>query len=331
MLPAHDNQGHWYLRKAIFHRLFNTTVEIPCIYGAFQSDSESLLVQPVKLEPKLGENSMNLRRTFTRQGIATIAAAFLIQPAPVLASSHREAPITALDQKADITDWYAFVSPEKPDHVVLIMNVDPFLEPSNGPNYFPFDPGILYEMKIDNNHDGIPDVTFQVRFKTEITQPGIFTGYVGGLAGIPPITSLTGPGATGLNLKQTYTVTMKTPTLTEDLGGGQSLIAVPANVGPRTMPNYAALRQQGTYTLSNNIRVFAGTVADPFFIDLGRGLRFAQLPPGGGRRRAERGAGRRRYAQLRAQCPLRLRLQHHRSRSADFAVDLRQQDSRRLG
>ena len=28
----------------------------------------------------------------------------------VFASSHREAPITALDRSADITDWYAFVS-----------------------------------------------------------------------------------------------------------------------------------------------------------------------------------------------------------------------------
>ena len=35
------------------------------------------------------------------------------------------------------------------------------------------------------------------------------------------------------------------------------------------MPNYAQLRQQGIYTLSNGIRVFAGTVADPFFVDLG--------------------------------------------------------------
>ena len=45
--------------------------------------------------------------------------------------------------------------------------------------------------------------------------------------------------------------------------------AVPSNVGPRTMPNYAQLRSQGVYTLYNGIRVFAGTVADPFYIDLG--------------------------------------------------------------
>ena len=212
---------------------------------------------------------MNLKQTLIRQGLAALAAVFLVQPAPIMASSHREAPITALDQKADITDWYAFVSPEHPDRVVFIMNVDPFLEPSNGPNYFPFDPGILYEMKIDNNRDGLPDVTFQFRFKTEITNPGLFTGFVGNLAGVAPITSLTGPGAAGINLLQTFSVTMVTPGIKEDLGAGMTLTAVPSNVGPRTMPNYAALRQQGIYTLNNGIRVFAGTVADPIFVALG--------------------------------------------------------------
>src|SRR5437588_405270 len=153
-----------------------------------------------------------------------------VAPLPHLfASSHREAPITALDQKADITDWYAFVSPEHPDRVIMILNVDPFLEPTNGPNYFPFDPGIRYEMKVDNNNDGVEDVTFQFRFKTEIRAPGIFTGFVGNLAGIPPITALDGPGSEGLNLRQTYTVTMVTKRSRLDLTDGQTLFAVPTN------------------------------------------------------------------------------------------------------
>ena len=194
---------------------------------------------------------------------------FVAPPAQLFASSHREAPITALDQKADITDWYAFVDPSHPDHVVMILNVDPFLEPSNGPNFFPFDPNILYEMKVDNDRDGVEDVTFQFRFTTQIRQPGVFTGLVGGLAGIPPITALTGQGSQGLSLSQTYTVTMVTKHGTQQIGGGQTLFAVPTNVGPRTMPDYNALMAQGIYSLPNGITVFAGTVADPFFIDLG--------------------------------------------------------------
>jgi hypothetical protein len=55
---------------------------------------------------------------------------------------------------------------------------------------------------------------------------------------------------------------------------GSPLIAVPSNVGPRTMPDYDALAAEGIYSLQGNggisdVRVFAGTVADPFFIDLG--------------------------------------------------------------
>jgi hypothetical protein len=187
----------------------------------------------------------------------------------VFAASHREAPITALDHKADITDWFTFVSPERPDRVVMILNVDPLLEPSNGPNYFPFDPGILYEMKVDNDHDGVEDIVFQFRFHTEIRLPGVFTGFVGGIAGIPPITALDGSGSEGLNLRQTYTVTMLKRGREYDIANGQTLFAVPTNVGPRTMPSYADLRQQGIYELEHGIRVFAGTVADPFFIDLG--------------------------------------------------------------
>jgi hypothetical protein len=50
-----------------------------------------------------------------------------------------------------------------------------------------------------------------------------------------------------------------------DLTGGQTLFAVPSNVGPLTMPNYQNLFNQGIYDLGNGVRVFAGTVDDPFY------------------------------------------------------------------
>jgi Domain of unknown function (DUF4331) len=193
----------------------------------------------------------------------------MLVPTGLFASSHREAPITALDHAADVTDWYAFVSYDHPDRVTMILNVDPLLEPANGPNYFPFDPNVLYEMEVDNNQDGIPDITFQFRFKTEIRLPGVFTSFVGGIYGIPPITSLTGPGSTGLSLRQSYTVTMIKNGVATELTKGKTVYAVPSNVGPLTMPNYDALFNQGVVNLGNNVRVFAGTVDDPFYIDLG--------------------------------------------------------------
>jgi hypothetical protein len=228
-----------------------------------------------------------------KPALALALSVVLAAPPGAYASSHREAPITALDHKADITDFYAFVSYDHPDRVTFIMNVDPFLEPANGPNYFPFDPAIKYEIKIDNDHDAKADVTFQFRFQTHVRAPGLFTGFVGAGKGIdapknspapvkpgtpivpPAITSLTGSGAAGINLQQTYSVSMirngRTIDLTNEDGG--ALIAVPSNAGPRTMPDYDALAAQGIFHLKGNsasdIRVFAGTVADPFFIDLG--------------------------------------------------------------
>ena len=201
--------------------------------------------------------------------VAFAMALFMLVPASVFASSHREAPITALDRSADVTDWYAFVSYDDPTKVTFILNVDPLLEPANGPNYFPFDPGVVYEMHVDNNRDGLDDVTFQFRFNTQIRQPNLFTGFVGGIAGIPQITSLAGTGSEGLSLRQTYTVTMIKNGKAVCLNDGKTLYAVPSNVGPLTMPDYKSLFAQGIHYLANGVKVWAGTADDPFFIDLG--------------------------------------------------------------
>ena len=200
---------------------------------------------------------------------AFAATTMVLASASLFASSHREAPIAAMDHSADVTDWYAFVSYNHPDRVTMILNVDGFLEPSNGPNYFPFDPNVRYVMNADNSQSGKADIQFVFRFKTEIRQPGVFTGFVGGIAGIPQITSLDGPGSEGLSLRQTYTVTVIKNGIATDLTDGKTIFAVPSNVGPLTMPNYAGLFKQGIYDLDNEVRVFAGTVDDPFYIDLG--------------------------------------------------------------
>ena len=63
--------------------------------------------------------------------VAFFMTLLALVPSSLFASSHREAPITALDRTADITDWYTFVSYDHPNRVTMILNVDPFLEPSN--------------------------------------------------------------------------------------------------------------------------------------------------------------------------------------------------------
>jgi Domain of unknown function (DUF4331) len=46
-------------------------------------------------------------------------------------------------------------------------------------------------------------------------------------------------------------------------------VAVPSNIGSRTMPDYEGLSQQGIYHLKNGGRVFAGQRDETFYIDLG--------------------------------------------------------------
>lgn len=239
---------------------------------------------------------MQLFKPKLKKAAAALMLAVFCGAPMAQAANHREAPITSIDRLADITDWFAFVSydGQNADKVTMILNVDPLLDPGNGPNYFPFDPDILYEFKIDYDNDAVEDIIFQVRFTTEVRAPGLFTGFAGvgtGLstpanspapvpAGSPlvpaAITTLDGPGSEGFSLRQKYTVTMlkrakpgSKKFIKTDLSAGKTLIAVPTNVGPRTMPDYNALFQQGKFDLGNGIRVFAGTVEDPFYIDLG--------------------------------------------------------------
>jgi hypothetical protein len=243
------------------------------------------------------ETTMDSRRAFSTALCATLLAA---QVAP--AASHREAPLTSLDRTADITDFYAFVSPDRPDSLTAIMCTDPLLEPANGPNYFPFDPELLYAIRIDNNHDALQDVVFEFRFKTEQNLPGVPVGLAGAGNGIPApalsnppiapgtplvppaITALEGPGAAGIGIRQTYKATMKWRGRTDRLTrvGGGDLVALPSNVGPRTMPDYADnLFPQGSFDVEDGIKVFAGTVDDSFYIDLGAAfdtLNFRVIP-----------------------------------------------------
>src|ERR1043166_6132150 len=105
-----------------------------------------------------------------RSMIAVLLAFLVGVPPAALPANHREAPITALDHKADITDVFAFRSYTAAGSttipmVTLILCVDPLLEPANGPNWWPFDPDILYEIKIDNNNDAVADIVFQFRFQ----------------------------------------------------------------------------------------------------------------------------------------------------------------------
>ena len=191
--------------------------------------------------------------------VAALAATFAI----VRGSSHREAPLITADPLADNTDLYAFVSPSAPNAVTIVANFIPLEAPYGGPNFYKFDDNVVYEIKVDNDGDARPDLTYQFRFKTTVRNPNTFLYNTG------PVESLDSPN---LNVRQTYTVSR-----IEDSRGfrgrrpvvlASDLPTPPVNVGKRSTPNYDALALAAVRQLPGGIRTFAGQRDDPFFVDL---------------------------------------------------------------
>src|ERR1700744_3623478 len=159
-------------------------------------------------------------------------------------SSHREAPEISKDPVADNTDVYAFVSPDQPDTVTLITNFVPLQDPPGGPNFFEFGDDVLYAIHIDNDGDGIPNISYLFEFTSELTNPNTFLYNTG------PITSLDSPN---WNLRQFYSVTRVEGRDTTGYGTfngyqrlrarvlGNGLACPPCNIGPRSTPDYQTL------------------------------------------------------------------------------------------
>src|SRR5450631_2799103 len=184
-------------------------------------------------------------------------------------SSHREAPEISKDPVADNTDVYAFVSPDKPGTVTLIANYIPLQGPDAGPNFFEFGDDVSYEIYVDNNGDGVADITYRFNFTVEVGNPNTFLYNTG------PITALNSPN---FNRRQFYSVTRL------DKHGNTTVLAKklacpPVNVGVRSTPNYANLAAKAVYTLPGGETVFAGQRLDGFYVDLGAFFDLGTLRP----------------------------------------------------
>jgi hypothetical protein len=183
-------------------------------------------------------------------------------------SSHREAPEISKDAVADNTDTYAFVSPDKPDTVTLITNYLPAEVPAGGPTFFEFGNDVLYAIHIDNNGDGLADITYEFTFSSKIENPNTFLYNTGA------ISSLDDPN---WNKRQFYTVTRIDEKGSHVLG--QGLACPPCNIGPHSTPTYSTLAGEAIHSLANGQTVFAGQRNDPFFVDIGSIFDLADLRP----------------------------------------------------
>jgi hypothetical protein len=185
-------------------------------------------------------------------------------------SSHREAPEIAKDPVADSTDLYAFVSPDAPNTVTIIANYVPLEGPAGGPNFYEFGDDVLYDILIDNDNDGKPEIIYAFEFQNQVSNPDTFLYNTG------PIHSLDDPN---WNRRQFYTVTR----IDVRTGGqqvlGRKLASPPNNVGPRSTPNYVDLANAAIHTLPDGGRVFAGQRREGFYVDLGSIFDLGALRP----------------------------------------------------
>jgi hypothetical protein len=198
---------------------------------------------------------------------AGLAVAYGSGPSKVAASSHRDAPLISEDPTADNTDLYAFRSDSgSKQYLNVVSNWIPSEDPAAGPNYYRFSATARYNIFVDKNGDGVPDVTWRFQFQNP---PAPTDSFLGTTAQAFTVTKITAAGSS----QQFLTGTCSTP---------------PANIGVRTTPNYHALATGAICTLPDGSKVFAGQRDDAFFGDIGDifdslGIRRGTGDSGGGK------------------------------------------------
>ncbi len=185
--------------------------------------------------------------------LAPLFLAALAVP-PGIAADHRDSPAPNGVQQGDLTDVFAYVSPTDPSKVVLVLPVNPFMNPNELQDYeFGTSDLLLYQMKIDNVGDARTHKVFQVLFS-------------------------------GHERDQTYTVRYGNPnqqgtqntalSSSSAICGGkvyQLLPNSPANQDEQA--TQAAIHTQGA------VRCFAGFRDDPFVTDVSQAVARIGLNP----------------------------------------------------
>jgi len=231
---------------------------------------------------------MRMRRGSVSAGLLLGAATLIATAAPMLASSHREAPAIAGMPKVDGTDFYMFDSyePGRGGYVTFIANYLPLQDAYGGPNFFALDPDAVYRIHIDQNGDGVEDLTFQFKVVQQFNDIQL---PVGGKNFSVPLLNV-GPiqdnHSATLNRAESYQVTLlRGPVDGKGVFAGQFLhnaqtgstrFGKPVdNIGQASIPDYHSYAQQFMYPITipgcgtATGRVFVGQRHDGFAVNLG--------------------------------------------------------------
>ena len=189
---------------------------------------------------------------------------------PLLGSSqaggHFDAPAVLADPQANLTDIYAFTSPDSPETVTVIADVQPVQLPGStagstvgaGAVNYPFATNARYEIHVDGRGTGGSDTVYRWTFRTEDRRL-----FGAGPIAIGPVRSLRD---NNLLYRQYYT-------LERIRDGGQPEVlvkdapAAPTHNGTTLMPDYGALRQEATRDLPGGGRTVVTQTAESFQAD----------------------------------------------------------------
>lgn len=95
--------------------------------------------------------------------MAAFALMLMAAAGIVWAADHIDAPAVS-STSADITDYYAFQSPDNNDNMVFVCNVQGLLDPA-ATQAASFDENVLIEFNIDNDGDNVEDLVIQAIVK----------------------------------------------------------------------------------------------------------------------------------------------------------------------
>ncbi len=157
--------------------------------------------------------------------LIAVGAAALAAIGPASAADRGDAPLSKANHAEDIADVYTFNGAG--GNIVFVMTVNPLTMPGDTPT---FDQNGLYQLKIDNNGDAVPDVTYNVTFGA--------------------------PDSTGA---QTVLVQKATGASADSLAASGTQVVT----GVTTVGTAAPV-----INTNGNVQLFAGLRDDPFFFDL---------------------------------------------------------------
>ena len=211
-----------------------------------------------------------------------LAAVATLSAATVIASSHREAPLITAYPKVDATDFYMFRSYEagREGFVTFIANFQPDQAAYGGPNYYMLDDDANYTIRIDNDGDARPDITYTFDFfrvNRDLQLP---------VNGVPVRIPLNYIGPFGDREASLNTNVIEGFQLFASAGTGPAVLAGNPrnastsfikpfdNVGAKTIPGYRNYAERFVYNVvlpgcAQQGRVFAGQRREGFAVNLG--------------------------------------------------------------